>query len=263
MSLINASHYTTGESTTVNSPARAMRNPRPGISPRTGEFPAILHPTQHARRWRTRPRVRHLPLEPAVRYANASSPLARPPVSPRNTPGNPRCRAPAGWLFSAFEMPVASRYHLLCGMVRPDAATSSATPSDRSPRSATGSLTKRPRRYTRGAPCRARAHGHGVKESSGSPLRRNDALRDGTLIFAHLRRCALSVRINGYQCSWPLPSPDERTAGPFKLMPMALCCARAPPPFTPQPRASSQNWKSATLMTNCPTPIGAPPHRVQ
>ena len=32
-----------------------------------------------------------------------------------------------------------------------------------------------------------------------------------------------------------------------------------PPPFTPQPRASSQNWKSATLPTNCPAaPVDRP-----
>ena len=120
---------------------------------------------------------------PACASARFPSEHARKPALP----------GPCRVAFSAFEMPAPSRYHLLCGMVRADRATSSATPSDRSPRSATGSLTKRPRRYTRGAPCRARAHGHGVKESSGSPLRRNDALRDGTLIFAHLRRCA-------YQC---------------------------------------------------------------
>ncbi len=43
-----------------------------------------------------------------------------------DTGGNRRCQAHAGWPISGFEMPVSSRYHLLCGMLRPDAATSSA-----------------------------------------------------------------------------------------------------------------------------------------
>jgi hypothetical protein len=47
-----------------------------------------------------------------------------------------RHRQTAGWLISGFEMRVSSRYHLACGMIRPDAATSSATLPDRSARSA-------------------------------------------------------------------------------------------------------------------------------
>ena len=149
-----------------------------------------------------------------------------------------------GGLFSGFEMPGAARYHLLCRMVRPDAATSSATLSDRSPRSATGSLKS----CWEARNPRAKAPRRKGKATTSFPF------------FAPSRLCVRPIIPRGGNKL----TPGGKSSRARKMQEALLPAAPVPPRLSPPNRdLPPQNWKSASLLTNCRAPTRDLPQRQQ
>jgi hypothetical protein len=159
-------------------------------------------------------------LEPEGRHTEASFPLARPPPPfPSRPDGNRYRQTPAGWPISAFEMPGSLRYHLLCQMLRPDAATSSVALWIARLDPSTRSLTS----------CWETGNTH-----AKAPRRKGKASAGESSLL-----CAFA----------PL---REAHSPPLLLRP----CSRLSSPNRDLP---PQNWKSATLLTNCWVESAGPP----